>query len=164
MKFKLHAGAELDLLTKSEMLEALDAARISWQREISRGVKFRKFSAQGVVAGGVFNIGGDTPDNRKDPLGPAEGFVWSLTRIAVSGASINPAADTYAVYTDEITPSKLIVNGLSRGATWDGAVTVLNGGERLWLRGAASAGGNDVWVAGAAIELPEHLAWQLLGK
>jgi hypothetical protein len=159
MKFKIQAGAEFDVLTQSELRETLDG----WYVEISRGIKFRKFSAQGNVSAGAWAIGGQAADNDKDPLGPAPGFVWAITRVAISGNGVVPGTDLYAVYVDEVTPTKLVTSGLTRGQIYDVGVLVLNGGERLALAGVGTGGtGTDVTLSGQAVELPVQLAWQLL--
>lgn len=90
MKFKIQAGAELDLLTKSELGEAL----ADWAAEIARGVRFRSISARATVAGGVWTIGGANPDNRSDTLGPAPGMIWAVNRLAVSGNGYATAGTT----------------------------------------------------------------------
>jgi len=159
VKFTIKAGAELDILTQKELRETLD----SWMKEISRGVKFRKFSGQGVVVGGAYLIGGQGADNDTAALGPQPGFVWAVTRLAVSGNGVVPGTDLYSVYVDEITPSKLVTSGLTRGQIYDVGVLVLNGGERLAITGVGTGvSGVDVTLSGQAVELPVQLAWQLL--
>lgn len=156
MKFKLQAGAELDLITEHEMRGVL----ADWMAEITRGVKFRQFSARADVSGGVWTITQDR--NNSDVLGPAGGMIWAVTRIAVAGNGFVAGTDTFSVYTDEITPSKLIESGLTRGARWTPPVVTLNGSEKLALSGVGTGAGTDVTVSGQAIELPLQLAWQLL--
>ena len=162
MKVKLQAGAEMDLLTREEVRAELQAHG-AWRGEIARGVKFRDFSGQGTVTGAVWSIGGDTPNNDKDPLGPQAGFVWAVTRIAVSGNGFVPGTDLFSVYKDSISATKLIVSGLTRGTTWDVPTLVLNSNQVLALTGAGTGlTGTDVFVSGQAVELPVQLAWQLL--
>lgn len=158
MKAKLQAGMELDLLSKAEVAEVLTEARASWQKEIARGVRFRSFSSVATVAGGVWSIGAAAG---VDQLGPREGFIWSVTRIAVSGPGLVLGTDLFSAYVSEVTPVKLIQSGLTRGAQWDMGVLVLVGGDRLTLAGVGTGVG-EVYVSGAAVELPVQLAFQLL--
>lgn len=167
MKFKIEAGAELDLISRGELREELAIATGAWREEISRGVKWRKFSAQGVVGtpnpAGTWLIGAGAPNNSKDTLGPDVGFVWAVTRIAVSGNGFVPGTDLFSVYVDEISPSRLVISGLTRGNTWDVGTFVLHSGEALALSGAGTGvAGTDVTVSGQAVEVPAQLAWQLL--
>lgn len=159
MKFKLQAGAELDILSAPEVRQILG----SWFTEVTRGIKFRQFSGRAALAGGVWTIGGNATDNRQDVLGPEPGLLWAVTRIAVSGNGFVPGTDAFSVYIDEVTPSKLIESGLTRGARWDVPIVQLNGGERLTLSGVGTGvNGTDVVVSGQAVEVPAQLAWQLL--
>lgn len=159
MKVKLTANAELDLLTQQELGQELEAAAKAWRKELSRGVRFVKFSAQTNVATGVWTILPEAGDNR---LGPAEGFVWSVTRLSVAGNGFTIGTDAFHVYVSEVTPSKLAARG-SNPIFFDPAVLVLMGGEDLAFSGAGTnVAGTDVHVSGQAIELPAQLAWQLL--
>jgi hypothetical protein len=88
---------------------------------------------------------------------------WAVTRYAVSGNGFVAGTDLFSTYVDEITPSKLVESGLTRGARYDPPTLVVNGPENLVLTGVGTgATGTDVTVSGAAIELPIHLAYQLL--
>jgi hypothetical protein len=83
MKFKIQAGAELDLLTKDELSDLLDNHTSDFDRMLSRGLKYGKFSstlseninsgASGIYTTGVFEI-----------VGPEQGFVWSVKNITFS--------------------------------------------------------------------------------
>lgn len=159
MKFKINAGAEIDVLNKEELQETLG----SWFTEISRGVRFRQISAQGTVSGGVWTIGGNAPDNHKDPLGPSNGFLWAVTRLALAGGGVVLGTDLWNVYVNEIAPSKLVQSGLTRFAMYDVPVLILQGGDRLAAAGAGTGvAGTDVTISGQVVEIPVQLAWQLL--
>jgi hypothetical protein len=85
-----------------------------------------------------------------------------VTGIAVSGNGFNPAADTYSVFFDEASPTKLVRSGLTRDSTWDVGSLVIDGASGLALSGVGTAGGTEIWVSGRAVEVPVQLAWQLL--
>jgi len=157
MKAKIQAGAELDLLNRAELTEVLGA----WATELTRGVKFRQFSGAATVSGGVWTIGGPQADNRQSPLGPEPGFVWAVTRVAASGPGLVAGTDLWSLYVDEVTPSKLIQSGITRGSTWTIGALVLVGGGILTASGAGTGTG-DVTLSGGAVELPAQLAWRLL--
>lgn len=158
MRVKLEAGAQLDLITAEEVRNTLDA----WYSEIMRGVTFRYIGGQTNQAAGVFSIGGAS--DSEDVLGPRAGFMWAVTRLAVSGNGFNPAADTFTVYINDQSPSKLVVQNIVRQQLFDMGVLVLTAKDRLLVTGPATgAAGTDVTLSGAAIEVPVQLAWKLLG-
>ncbi len=158
-EFEIKAGAKLDLLTQKE----LQASLAGWFAEITRGVRFRQFSAQGTVVGGVWTIGGSAAENRASSLGPEPGMLWAVTGIAVSGNGVIPGTDLFSVFIDEVTPSKLVDSGLTRSRSWDSPSLVLQGESRLAFTGAGTGiAGTDVTVSGRAVEVPVQLAWQLL--
>lgn len=163
MKFKLQAGAELEMLTKAELREELAEAMTAWRQEIARGVRFRKFSASGVRTGGTWAIGGDVGNNDTAQLGPQSGFVWALTRLIVSGGGIVAGTDAWQAYLDVTTPSRLLASTTnSNGVSFDPGAVVLVSGETLAFTGVGTGAGTDVTVAGHAVELPIGLAWHLL--
>ena len=149
MKFKLQAGMDLDLLTKAEVLETLQG----WHAELVRGVHFRAISESAPAVAGAYTA----------ELRPRAGFVWSITSLAIAGNAIALPADTFSVYRDEVSPSKLVASGIVRDRQWDPGVLVIDGPNSLVVTGPATGvAGTDVFVTGAAIELPAQLAWQLL--
>jgi len=154
MKVTLKAGAELDLLTATEVREVLAA----WHTEIRRGVRWRQFSAHTIDSGATFALGG-LSDARNDVLGPAEGMIWAVTRIAVSGAGFNPAADAVNVFVDEVSPTKFVAT-LPAGAastaamTWTVPGLVLDGGSRLAVTGGSTGtAGGDIVLGAATVIL-----------
>ncbi len=159
MKFKMTAVGEIDVLTQHELRESL----AGWMAEITRGVRYRQFSAGANVAGGVWTIGGTSADNNQDTLGPRPGMLWAITGIAVSGNGVIPGTDLFSVYTNEVSPSTLVVGGLTRGQMFDIPPFVLNGGDQIALAGVGTGvAGIDVTVSGRAVEVPDQLGWQLL--
>lgn len=155
MKVKLQANAELDLITQAEVREIL----VGWQAELSRGVRFRNFSSRTGQAADWL-LGGDVPDNNSDPLGPKEGFVWSVSRLVVTG--IVNGTDLYSVYRSVVQPASAVAVRLTNDKVWEPGVFVLQGGERLALSGVSTGTDPSIVVAGQVIELPVQLAHLLL--
>lgn len=163
MKFKLHAGAEMDLLTRDELGDELRSLYEAWKAEIPRGVKFRPFSASASVSAARWTVGDAAANNDKDPLGPQSGFVWAVTRLNVAGNGVIQGTDLWEVYLDSASPSKQVSNGHTRYVTYDVGVFVVHSPSTLVVTGAGTGvAGTDVWVSGQAVELPKELAWQLL--
>ena len=159
MKFKLQAGMELDLLTREELGEELDRSAGSWRGELSRNVRFPRFSARTDVVGGVWAINPDS--NTAGKLGPKVGFIWSVMRLAVSGGGIVLGTDVWRAFVGENAPSQF-VDSSTRGMSFNPGALVIRDGESLLFAGAGTGAGTDVTVVGQAIELPDFLAWQLL--
>lgn len=159
MKFKLVGGAEIDLFTADEAKTVVENALAGWHKEITRGVKFRQFSGQTVNTGATWQM----VDPTGELLGPREGFLWSVTRVTVAGAGVVPGTDAYSLGVNELSASKLIETGLTRGIRFDVGALVLNGGDRL-AAGGASTGtlGYPIVLSGAAVELPVQLGYRLL--
>lgn len=148
MKAKFEVGASIDFLTKDEMTEVMAA----WWAEVGRGVRFRRFNGQATVAGGVWSM--------LIP-GPREDCIWAVTRLAASGPGLVLGTDIWTVAVNQADPSTIVGTGFLRNATWDVGVLMLNGGDQLAVNGVGTGAG-AVAISGAAIELPNQLAWQFL--
>lgn len=157
MEATINAGVKVDFANRAEVRAEMDAALAAWSTEIRRGVRFRRFIGN-VAQGATWSI---APDGR-DSIGPDEGFVWSVTRVALGGA-ITFGTDVWSIFVNEAGPSGLITSSTARRELFDVGVNVLNGGDRLIVAGASTAVGAQINITGSAIELPEQLAWQLLG-
>jgi hypothetical protein len=163
VKAKIEAGVDIELLTQSELREEIAHAMTAWRAELSRGVKYRKFSAQTVLTGATWAIGGDSPQSGNEVLGPEPGFMWSITRLAVSGGGFNSNADTWSIFTNSPTPSNFILLNFGFGDQWDTGVIVLNGPDKLAFTGAGTGvAGTDIIVSGAAVEVPVQQGWRLI--
>lgn len=161
MKFKLAAGAELDLLTRDELREELSSAG-AWRKEIARAAKFPTFSATTNVAGGVWSVGPGTADNQAQKLGPEPGFVWSIMRVVVNGNGIVYGTDLWNLFIGDPSPSKFVLRANDFQQFNVGAL-IISGGDQLYASGVGTGvAGTDVALTGQAIELPVQLAWRLM--
>lgn len=154
MKFKLTAGAELDLLSPDEFRNTLRTELKNWSAELTRGAKFLRRSLHGQVDGsGDLTIQGD------DNAGPAEGMVWALTRITPA-AGLLPT-ETLGVYVNDASTSNLLVS-LPGTAVYPGDHAVmLAGGDRLVISGQALTPSARVTVNFQVKEVPYLMAWSL---
>lgn len=167
MKTKLQAGAELDLITKDEMKDVLRTVTQDWFNQVARGDRYRRFSATGTVAAGELTIGG--AEQLDSVLGPAEGFVWAVKRIAVYGLTLFVPEDSFvfteplALYLNDSGPSSLVDPALQgyRGFSTD--ELVLYPGDTLLATGTALTHTGTVTLTGQARELPMPLAWRIGG-
>jgi hypothetical protein len=156
MKFKIQAGGELDILTQKEMHDELKGAMSSWITEVSRGDRYRRFAIFGDSSAGTAVTIGDTA---VQSVGPAEGFVWSIKRLALS-SGFDPATHTLALFINSPDNSALVHPDLSAYNAFDENQLVLYPGDRLLVTGTATAS-TRIWLTGQARELPISLAWRL---
>jgi hypothetical protein len=156
VKFKIAAGAEFDVVTEKEMRGALADFQTNWIAELSRGDRYRDFRASGTIAAAALSIGGDT-DAGID-LGPAPGFVWSITRLAVVNLATN---DVLTLFKNENAPSSTIKPVLLTYNSFGRNELVLYPGDRLLVEGSSLAGTGKVTITGTAREIPVALAWRL---
>lgn len=149
MKIKLHAGAELETLTAAELRGELRA----WSGEVLRGARFRRRSWIGEGAGAALQIRGD---------GPAEGFVWAVTRLTVSGAGFDPLSQKVNVYLNEATPTQLQYAELNYNAfPGDHGIIVEPGDALLFAVTGTVAAGAQVIVTATVKEVPALMQWAL---
>lgn len=153
MKTKLHAGAELDFLTAKELEDVLQ----NWRTELTRGAKLRRYSISGAAtAGGALEIGANID-------GPAQGMVWSITRLSVAlptGAALATAG--LQVYANTVSPSSLLIGQLTIADVFPGDHGVfLHGGDSLRIAGAGITASAVITVTLGIKEVPEMMAWSL---
>lgn len=166
-KVKLQAGAEVDVINRSEMKDVLDAASRDWFGQVARGDRYRRFSAQGTISAGALLIDGT---NQLDAvLGPAEGFVWALQRVALYGLTIASGTPLVAVtepvrlHLNDDQPSTLVHPAVTGYQEFGEHELVMYPGDTLVVVGASLTSTGTVTVTGQAREVPLSLAWRLGG-
>lgn len=153
MKFKLKAGMDIDLLNRDELADELGRMP-AWVSELGRGVKYVDLSRPTVSDGtGAWSV----------TFQPGNGFLWSVTRIAVSGAGYDPTADSFAIFNGQSSGLRLVENGLARVGKYDLAQLVVKGPAELIVSGTNANASAEVLVSGAAVEVPAAYGWKLLG-
>lgn len=164
---QLKAGAKLDMLNKRELKEVIDAASRDWFNQVSRGDRYRRFSASGLIDTGSLLIDGTTAENQT--LGPAEGFVWAVQRIAVfgltdvSGTPAVAATEPVQLFVNDVGPSSLVHPAVEGYQDFGQYSLVLYPGDTLLVRGAELTSTGIVTITGQAREVPLPLAWRLGG-
>jgi hypothetical protein len=96
---KLHAGAELHNMSPEEFRGIVKAENTQLRSGL-RAIKpsFIPRIMNGVAAGGVLTIGQQAPSG---PFGPAQGQMWSIRRLVVSGLTAGATPDVVALYYDD---------------------------------------------------------------
>lgn len=167
MKTKLQAGAELDLISKDEMKDVLKTVTQDWFSQVGRGDRYPRFSASGTIAGGALTIDGASQANQR--IGPAEGFVWAVQRLAVSGLTTNTgtpltsSTEPLQLFVNDNGPSSLIHPALQGYQAFGEHELVLYPGDTLLVTGSGLTKTGIITLTGQAREVPMPLAWRLGG-
>jgi hypothetical protein len=155
MKVKFNAGAELDLFNRDELRAELAAFRSAWQADAAKGDRYRRLYAYGDPAGGTVDFGGDLPQG--EGLGPEQGFVWSVKRLALYGLGVNETARLYINSTES---SDLVHPAMAGYVSFDTNQLILYPGDKLRVA-ATTAAVTRISLTGQVRELPVSLAWRL---
>lgn len=158
MKFKINAGAEIDVITKGEMDDALKNFGTSWVQELARGDRYRDIRGAGTITATAVSIGGDRDDVN---LGPSQGYVWSVKRLAVIASTVDDVAKL-TLFKNDNAPSSTVKPILLTYNTFDANELVLYPGDKLLVESSAALGGSgNITITGQVRELPVALAWRL---
>lgn len=167
MKTQIKAGAELDTLNKDELHAVLRTVTADWFNQVSRGDRYRRFSAQGTIAAGALTIGG--AEQLDNVLGPKEGFVWAVKRVALYGLTTYDT-ETPAVFSEPVRlhindegPASLVHPAVQGYQGFNTDELVLYPGDTLLAVGAGLTGTGIITLTGQARELPMPLAWRIGG-
>lgn len=167
MKTKLQAGAELDLISKDEMKDVLKTVTQDWFNQVGRGDRYPRFSASGTIAAGELIIDGASQLNQR--LGPAEGFVWAVQRLALHGLTTNTgdpltsSTEPVQLFVNDTGPSSLVHPSLQGYKEFGEHELVLYPGDTLLVVGTALTKTGVITLTGQAREVPMPLSWRLGG-
>lgn len=162
--FKLQAGATIETLTKHEMGQAL-AEHEAARRTDARAFKWMRLPEGliGKATGGQLSLGLAAGETR---IGPAQGYIWSVSRLVVDGLTSGATPDVVNLYRNDNTagPPLWQFNGNSFGYTWGKMQMTLLSGDSLTLVnvGTFTAAG-QIRLSGELWELPAERAYEFLG-
>jgi hypothetical protein len=158
-KFKIQAGAELDVLTHDELKTALSAFTATWHQEVARGDRFRDIRATGTIAATAVSIGGDKDTGNN--LGPSAGFVWSVQRLAVVAGTVDDVAKL-TLFKNDNGPGSQVKPVLATYNSFGPRELVLYPGDVLLVENFSALGGSgNITLTGSVREVPIALAWRL---
>ena len=167
-KVKLDIGATIDTLSKDELDDSLATYRQqgdAYEQAAVRGIKYFRLPrlyatpASGTVLLGEAWAGQSYTDQY---IGPNEGYVWSIRRIAVNGLATGQSPDLLNLSRNGIrTDPVWQLNGNNWSYTFGKAEMVLLAGERLIGYSSGSLiSTNQITITGDAVEVPS----QMIGK
>lgn len=159
MKTRLRLDAELDLLNKKELSDALSDTwekHGSWERQAAFGLKHLDIQKQtGTPNAGFLALGGDQPD--QPIVGPKSGWVWGVKRISVDGLA---TGDTVKLYKG----SRFVcwISYQPGYVTFGKGQLVLRDQDYLRVTGTGLTTTAQVEVYGEADNVPAVMAWKII--
>lgn len=156
-KYEMKLGAKLDIPSAPELRQVLHSEFAEWFQEMNRGVDWLQFSGSAnVAADGTLTLGGSSDPMSAGNLGPRDGFVWSMKRLAVVGLA---PADAVTIYNGHPAPSAYIASSAAGGVDTD--AWVLYPGDSVLVTGTGLVAGTQVTVTGQVKQVPVAAIWKI---
>jgi hypothetical protein len=154
---QIRAGAQADIPDRREIQELIRAEL----REAARGVKWMRLpqTLQGFAANSAITLG----DKVSAPLGPEQGYAWSIRRLIVEGMTAGTTPDVINLYRNSVTGQAPLwqFNGNNFGYSFGPLELVLLSGDSLKLASVGTfASTSLIRLTGELVELPG----EMLGK
>jgi hypothetical protein len=153
-KVRLELGAELDLLNKDELSDAL-AKHDAWLHDAAFGVRQQDLPRMyGIPSDGSLALGYDQPDGTY--CGPRPGWRWAVHRISVDGLA---SGDQVKIYNQ----TKFVgwVDYQPGFITFGKGQLTLKEGDYLRVTGASLTATGQIEVFGEAVSAPSEMMWKL---
>lgn len=155
-KVKLQLGAELDVLNKGELDDAL-GKHGAWEREAAFGLRHQDLPRLVGTQDGSGNLalGADQPDQVF--CGPGSGWYWAVQRIAVDGLATGDAVKLYkeTKFIGWVTYQPGFITLGKHGL-------VMKPGDFLRVTGTGLTTTAQIEIYGEAVSVPGPLMWKLL--
>ena len=169
-KVRIDVGAEIDTLTKGELDDSLRQYRQQGDAAAQgavRGIKYFRLPrlyatpASGTVVLGEAWAGQSYTDQF---LGPNEGYVWAIRRLACNGLNTGQSPDLLNIYRNGWHSDPVWqLNGNNFCYTFGNPDMILLAGERLIARSVGSMVSTaQITVTGDAIEVPSEMIGKLV--
>lgn len=157
-RFTLDFGMEVDMLTKDELDDSLRAHGDALVQGAVEGIKWRRLPRlYGTASGGVLTLGTDTP------VGPDQGYAWSLRRLYIDGLTGGSTPDVVQLYRNGTTEDPLWqISGATPQATFGRLELVLLGCDTLIVASTGTfAATGTITVSGELTEVPQLMLAKL---
>lgn len=163
-KFKLQAGAEIDVLTKDELRPILD----DYTKELGRGVRFRTITMPYQLHGALGSQTITPAATQMNKIGPDSGLIWDVRFLIVTCTQYFTGTVAVLKNNDSGDFSHLITSNLS----WAGNIVfsshsmILHSNEYLTLTTTntlnLSGASNTITLTCNVVEVPSEREGQLL--
>lgn len=154
-KVRLELGAELDMVNKGELEDALHNSG-AWEREAAFGLRQIDIPQMiGTVSAGAIKLGADQAGGIV--CGPPAGWYWAIRRISVDGLASGDVVKVYKM-------SRFVgnVQAASGYISFGRGPCVVKSGEYLRVTGTGLSATGQITVSGEAESAPGPLMWKLI--
>lgn len=153
-KFKIQAGAEVDVLSKEELGSTLDEKIRNYNAMLSSGIRYSKVAAGPLSSSGLLQTSTAAPNGYTSLGGPEPGFVWEIKTLIVPNVVASPP--NIALYKNDATYYNALsapVSATTLFQEFDPGSVILMGGSALVV-GFSVAAANGVYVVVSYKEVP----------
>jgi hypothetical protein len=153
----VRGGGELDIPTREEIAAVVSAQ----MREMYRGVKWLRLPQMtGTPASSAVLI----DEKANGPVGPEQGYAWSVLRVVIDGMTSGTTPDVINMYRNAATgqPPLWQFNGNNFGYTFGNLAVVLLSGDFLKFASVGTfAATGTIRVTGEVVEVPAEMLAKL---
>ena len=155
---EIRGGNVINAATPEEVAEIVSQQ----QRQELRGVKWMRLPAMfGTVSASAIVL----DDKSAGPIGPEQGYAWSLTRIVVDGLATGATPDVVNMYRNAQTgqPPLWQFNGNNFGYTFGlGSIVLLSGDSLRFQNSGTIAATGLIRATGELVEVPAEMLGKLM--
>jgi hypothetical protein len=159
---RIEPGSSIETLNKAELDDALQNQANIFLHEAAVGIKYIQVTLlQGSVNNTVINIDGSSSSGTS--AGPRSGYIWTMTRMSVSGLAIGSNPDVVNLYRFNKNGVPLWqFNGNNFGYTFGKMQMVLLPGTYLTLYGTNITATGQVTLTADVIEAPAEMLYKIV--
>lgn len=154
----IRGGASVDIPTPGE-IAGIVAAQL---REQLRGIKWMRLPIlSGVASNSAITLG----DKAGAPLGPDQGYAWTIRRMVIDGMTSGTTPDVINLYRNAVTGQAPLwqFNGNNFGYSFGPLELVLMPGDALKLASVGTfAATGTIRMSGEVVEVPAEMLAKLV--
>jgi hypothetical protein len=160
---QIQGGVKIEIPDRDEIREDFSSVWEQQQRARVRGIKWMRLpeTLSGKPVSNAITLGVATGQT---PLGPESGYIWTLTRLVVTGLTAGATPDVVNLYRNDrfAGPPLWQFNGNNFGYTFGKLRVTLGAGDTLSLQNVGSIAATGlITVSGELIEVPAERAGEL---
>ena len=156
-------GMKVEIPNRAEIRADVRDVWDEQQRVAARGFKWMRLPEYltGKVASSAITLGVGTGQT---PLGPEQGYAWSVKRLVVGGLTTGATPDVVNLYLNDRFAGNPLwqFNGNNFGYTFGRLELVLGPGDTLSLKSVGTfASTSVITLSGELVEVPAEMLWKL---
>jgi hypothetical protein len=154
---------KIEIPNRDEIREDMGSVWEAQQRARVRGIKWMRLpeTLTGKVVSSAITLGVATGQT---PLGPESGYIWTFTRLMVTGLTAGATPDVVNLYRNDrfAGPPLWQFNGNNFGYTFGKLRITLGAGDTLSLQNVGTlAATGTIFLSGELIEVPAERVGEL---